>query len=125
MAKRQAEKTLVTDKIVKWLRDHGAMVQKNHGTRFTRRGMPDIIACHTGRTVVIECKRPGKLGSITLAQCRQLEAWGKAGALAFACDNFEAFLLRQYDVVDFNHILEWHGPEIQSRIEAGRVEKII
>lgn len=42
------------------LTGRGAWVQKFHGTMWTSRGIPDLIACWRGLFLAVECKRPGE-----------------------------------------------------------------
>lgn len=63
-----------------------------------RHGIPDIIACkptvitqdmvgqRVGLFVGIECKAPGKLGTVTPLQERELEAIEAAGGIAVLAD---------------------------------------
>ena len=46
-----------------------------------RAGIPDIIACHRGRFIAIECKAGDN--QPTALQSRELEAITNAGGLAF------------------------------------------
>ena len=64
-----------------------------------RHGIPDIIACkptvitpdmvgqRVGLFVGIECKAPGKLGTVTPLQERELKAIEAAGGIAVLADN--------------------------------------
>ena len=64
-----------------------------------KHGIPDIIACkptvitpdmvgqRVGLFVGIECKAPGKLGTVTPLQERELEAIEAAGGIAVLADN--------------------------------------
>lgn len=64
-----------------------------------KHGIPDIIACkptvitpdmvgqRVGLFVGIECKAPGKLGTVTPLQERELEAIEAAGGIALLADN--------------------------------------
>ena len=70
-------------------------VSSGHG----RHGIPDIIACkptvitpdmvgqRVGLFVGIECKAPGKLGTVTPLQERELKAIEAAGGIAVLADN--------------------------------------
>ena len=64
-----------------------------------KHGIPDIIACkptvitpdmvgqRVGLFVGIECKAPGKLGTVTPLQERELKAIEAAGGIAVLADN--------------------------------------
>ena len=64
-----------------------------------RHGIPDIIACkptvitpdmvgqRIGLFVGLECKAPGKLGTVTPLQERELKAIEAAGGIAVLADN--------------------------------------
>lgn len=79
------EKERVVNPILKWLRQNGAFAEKTHGSEYTRIGMPDIIACCSGRYVAIEAKYPG--GKVTDAQERCLLEVTVAGGIAFVAED--------------------------------------
>jgi len=71
----------ITKKIMTELRKYpGAWVNKNHGSAFTRRGIPDITFIWMGRTFFFEVKRPFNLP--TNAQLHQIKLLNRAGAIA-------------------------------------------
>lgn len=74
----------------------GGYCFKEHGSMFSA-GQPDLIGVIGGRSVVVECKAPGKLKNATALQMATLSKWRKAGALALVCDNAEWFA-RQLDI---------------------------
>ena len=37
----------------------GAWVQKFHGSKWTSRGIPDLLICMWGLLIAVECKKPG------------------------------------------------------------------
>jgi len=52
-------------------------------------GEPDLVGCINGKSVVIECKQPGK--HPTILQYARLQEWAKAGALALWSDGQRHF----------------------------------
>ena len=64
----------IVDAIRKALQARGAFVDKDHGGPYQRAGLPDLVAILDGRTVWIECKRPGEIPTplqrLTLEQIR-------------------------------------------------------
>lgn len=57
----------------------GTYARKIHGSVF-QSGFPDIVACHHGRSVWIEVKRPGQ--TPTALQAAELARWATAGAIS-------------------------------------------
>ena len=70
----------VKDKVVGILKDEGAyyFFPATHG--YGRSGVPDIVACVSGRFLAIECKA-GK-NKPTALQVREIESIRKAGGVA-------------------------------------------
>ena len=89
------EKTF-ENKIKAFLKSKGAYFIKTHGDRFSRVGVPDIIACVNGRFVAGEGKaengRPSEL------QLYHLDEIRKAGG--------HSFLLYPKDFENFKNFLE-------------------
>ena len=50
-------------------------------------GIPDVICCHQGRFLAIECKAPGKRRNTTPLQDHQIMSIHKAGGAALVCDD--------------------------------------
>lgn len=73
--------TKVKRAVVKILDKHGAyhFFPATHG--YGRSGVPDIVACHNGQFIGIECKA-GK-GTTTALQERELKLIEKAGGVTF------------------------------------------
>lgn len=87
-----AEEKLFENKVKDYLRSEGAWFVKYWaGTRFTKEGIPDILACYKGRFVAIETKASN--GAPTLLQLVNLKKIRKAygiGVLLYPND-FNAF----------------------------------
>ena len=85
--------------IVKWLKARNIWYFMPVSNGMGRHGIPDIIACkptvitqdmvgqRVGLFVGIECKAPGKLGTVTPLQERELKAIEAAGGIAVLADN--------------------------------------
>lgn len=69
--------------IIQYLRASGDYVFKVVGSPMQQRGTPDLLVCHQGLFVAIECKIPGenpsKLQEVEIRKVRQ--AGGAAGVL--------------------------------------------
>lgn len=59
------------------------------GGAFTSHGIPDIIVCHRGMFVGIECKAPGRKAGTTPLQLMQIAGINGAGGVAFVADCVE------------------------------------
>jgi Holliday junction resolvase len=72
----------VKDKVKKLLKKHGAWnfvpVSGGRGAH----GIPDIIACHHGRFLGIECKAPNKKNNVSALQKMQLAGIRAADGVA-------------------------------------------
>ena len=69
----------ITNRIMKFLKDRGCYAVKQHGGRFGRAGVPDIICCYCGAFVAFEVKssRPGATTSPAQnANIREIQAAG-------------------------------------------------
>lgn len=82
-----SEKRNVEEPIKRWLLTHGCYFNKNHGSAFQRKGLPDIFACVNGRFVAIETKAFGKVASEH--QQIHLDNIKKANGIAFVADTAE------------------------------------
>ena len=84
------------NKIKAFLKSKGAYFIKTHGDRFSRVGVPDIIACVNGHFVAVEVKaensKPSEL------QLYHLDEIRKAGG--------HSFLLYPKDFENFKNFLE-------------------
>lgn len=78
----------VENSIKKYLDSIGAYYVKQHGSAFTKVGIPDILACVNGKFVAIEVKKTGG-GVVSEAQKVHIENIIKAGGIAFVADNVE------------------------------------
>lgn len=70
----------VKQQVVALLKEAGAYYFFPAANGLGRSGIPDIIVCHRGRFVAIECKA-GK-GQTTALQERELKRIGEAGGIA-------------------------------------------
>lgn len=74
------------------LKQMGAWFCMPIGGPYTTHGIPDILACLNGRMLAIECKAPGKKGTVTPAQRSQLKGIKEAGGIAVVADKVEDVL---------------------------------
>jgi len=77
----------IQKKIVKFLVSKGAYVVKQHGSMYTRAGIPDLLICHKGRFLAIEVKRAE--GILTDLQKYHLEQIKKASGQAIVARSVE------------------------------------
>ena len=84
------------NKIKAFLKSKGAYFIKNHGDRFSRVGVPDIIACVNGHFVAVEVKAEN--GKPSELQLYHLDEIRKAAG--------HAFLLYPKDFENFKNFLE-------------------
>lgn len=84
----------VKDKVVGILKDEGAyyFFPATHG--YGRSGVPDIVACVSGRFLAIECKA-GK-NKPTALQVREIESIRKAGGVAVVANEENWELVRDF-----------------------------
>lgn len=84
----------VKDKVVKILKQHGVyyFYAATHG--FGRSGVPDLVCCHNGHFLAIECKA-GK-GKTTALQDIELAAIQAAGGTAMVINENNIQLLEDY-----------------------------
>lgn len=76
------------NKIKKYLTDHGAWFIKYWaGPKFTKEGIPDILACIQGKFFAIEVKAPkGKPTLIQIVTLRNIRKSGGIGVLLYPED---------------------------------------
>lgn len=84
------EKQKVVDPIIKAARKRGAKIIKTHGGAYGR-GQPDLFCVYRGRVVIVECKAPGKVGTLTKLQETELAEWRIAGAITDVVDSPSQF----------------------------------
>lgn len=84
----------VKDKVVGILKDEGVyyFFPATHG--YGRSGVPDIVACVSGRFLAIECKA-GK-NKPTALQVREIESIRKAGGAALVANEENWELVRDF-----------------------------
>lgn len=80
----------VKAEVRKWLRDRNIWHFLPVSNGMGQMGIPDIICAwpeYGGRLLAIETKAPGKRGSVTPLQARQLKAIAEANGLAIVVDD--------------------------------------
>ena len=86
----KSEKTF-ENKVKLYLKQKGAYFIKTHGDRFSKVGVPDLIACYKGLFIGIELKAPnGKPSELQLYNLREIEKSGGISYLLYPKD-FEKF----------------------------------
>lgn len=88
---KDAVKKLLTSKGVWWY------MPANNG--MGRVGAPDFLCCWRGRFLAIETKAPGKRGTTTANQDREIAAINEAGGIAVVIDDvsqLEELLTREH-----------------------------
>lgn len=76
-----AEEKIFENKIKQWLKDHNCYHVKFFANSYTKRGVPDILACVNGYYVGIEVKaQNGKASDLQYYNIRQIR---KAGGFAY------------------------------------------
>lgn len=73
--------------VKKWLQDRGVWYCMPMGTGFGSSGVPDFVCCWRGKFLAIETKAPGKRGSTTALQDRQIVGIHQAGGAALVVDD--------------------------------------
>lgn len=81
------EKKVETE-IKKYLDKIGAYYVKIHGSAYMPAGTPDILACHRGRFIAIEVKKP-KGGVVSPLQQLKLSQIHNNGGIAFVARSVE------------------------------------
>jgi Holliday junction resolvase len=82
MREKQIENT-----IKKYLASIGVWYIKHHANKFTKVGVPDILACWQGKFVAIEVKTP--VGVLSELQKYNLKAISDAGGVSIVARNLE------------------------------------
>ena len=67
-------------KIIRWLKDNGAFVVKQHGGVYTEVGIPDLVCCYKGRFIAFELKV--KNNTTTKIQDFKIDRIRKVGGIA-------------------------------------------
>ena len=75
-----AREAAVVNACTRLLKKRGAWHMNVHGAGTGRNGLPDLIACHHGRFIAIECKAPR--GRIRPLQQHELDRITSAGGHA-------------------------------------------
>ncbi len=87
------KETPFKQKVEKWLKDNGYWFIKYWaGAKYTKEGIPDILACINGTFYGMELKGDG--GTPTLLQLRNLSGIRNAGGVGVLLypDDFESFI---------------------------------
>lgn len=100
--------------VIKYLRDHEIWYVKYWGgSKFTKEGVPDILACIDGRFHGIELKSDGTGYNETMLQAMNLDRINKSGGVGYVlrptkqpnpkhqefdyyCDTFDAWKMRWF-----------------------------
>ena len=77
----KTKESILTEKIIKWLRDHGYYAVKLHGSAMQQAGLPDVLAMKGGRTYFFEVKT--EEGKATRLQAATIERLREFGAMAW------------------------------------------
>lgn len=80
--------------VVKMLKDNGVYYFFPVTGGYGRAGVPDIICCHKGRFIAIECKANGN--KPTELQLREIHKIRKAGGIAFVIDEKNTDVIRNW-----------------------------
>ena len=83
---------LLVRRILKALRQAGAVAVKYHGSAFGTAGTPDILGCFRGRAFALEVKLRGREKTVTPLQAKRLREWRTAGAVAEVVTSVEEAL---------------------------------
>lgn len=83
----------VKKKVIEILKAAGAYYAMPVATGFGNAGVPDILCCHKGRFIAIECKANG--GKPTRLQIANLESILRAGGTALVIDETNVSSLKQ------------------------------
>lgn len=75
--------------VKEYLKHIGAWYYMPVSNGMGRVGCPDILACYNGMFLAIETKAPGKRGSVTPNQQREIEEITHANGLALVVDDVE------------------------------------
>jgi Holliday junction resolvase len=83
----------IENKIKRLLADRGAYYFKHFGCKFSKAGVPDLIACLGGRFVAIEVKREdGKLSELQKINLQQINNAGGIGIVVQSVEEVEQCL---------------------------------
>lgn len=88
-----AQEKIFENKVKKYLSDHGAWYVKYWaGAKFTKEGVPDVLACVNGAFYAIELKAPnGKPSVLQLVTLRKIRQAGGYGILLYP-DDYDGFI---------------------------------
>lgn len=91
----QTPEGAVKTAVKRWLVQRGIYYFMPAANGFGRVGIPDFICCWKGRFLAIETKAPGKRGSTTINQDKEIAGIHQAGGVAVVIDD-----VSQLDVLD-------------------------
>jgi len=77
----------IENAIKKYLASKEIYFVKHHATKFTKVGVPDILACWNGQFVAIEVKTP--IGRLTPLQVHNLDHIRQNGGIAIVARSLE------------------------------------
>ena len=85
------EKT-IQEHIIKRMRSAGWYVRKNHGSMYSKAGVPDLICHKEGGTLYIEVKQPGKQATIIQRkEMAELRKYGISSVVATSPEDVRIF----------------------------------
>lgn len=91
-----ARESALQSRILRYLKDSGVYVVNQHGSAMSSRGTPDILACHNGKFVGIECKvGDNKCSPAQIVHHKRIV---KAGGAVIVPYSFEEFL-KEWELV--------------------------
>ena len=80
------------DKCMGWAKAHPDIwLMKVMGNSIQTGGVPDILACHKGRFIAIELKRPDGEGTLAKRQEAQLSRIIRAGGIGAVVESLDQF----------------------------------
>ena len=98
------------NKIKSYLKSIGAYFIKTHGDRFSRVGVPDIIACVNGHFVAVEVKSEnGKPSELQLHHLKQIDLSGGFSAIIVpteGVERIEKYIIENYPEYEYVNVID-------------------
>lgn len=88
MSSTKAE-SLIVDKILAYVREHGGKAIKVHGSPLQSRGEPDVLGGFSGQPFAVEVKVPGE--QATPLQLARLAEWHRIGHVTGVVTSLDEF----------------------------------
>lgn len=82
----------IQKKIQEYVTKNGGWITKVHQSGYTRKGIPDLIACIDGKFYAIETKTD--MGKLSKHQEIEIQKVRSAGGIAFECYGWDDFLTK-------------------------------